>query len=216
MQMKQWIQWGLFCWILATSAYAEETTAFRDSRIPVFHSVKPQWAFELISSLNAFGSRALTPAQGTSPAYALTLMGEYQPSIVQDYGVLGFGPSASFYPIYAGTTSSMFSVFSFGGQVRYQAKYFRNQPIVPMVAYEVQAIKYGFTDGGNGILIANGFTYGVWILLNLFEPSSAASLYVNTGVARSYLVLEAHSLGGSNTVLNLSGTSYFFGLRAEL
>ncbi len=188
----------------------------RDLDTPSFHYVRPSWGIELTSTLNAFGSTALTEAQARSPAYALKLQGEYQPPFLQSFGVFGIGPAFSVYPIMkSGLTPNAFAMNGIGGQFRYQALYFHQQPIVPMAAYTFEYFRYRYLDGTSGAFVLQGPTLGVWVLLNFLDSPSAANLYVDNRIARTYLTVEWQALAGKDTLLDISGGSYYVGLRLE-
>lgn len=184
--------------------------------IPKYELIRPQWGVELTSSLSAFGQNALVQSQGTKPIYAFSLLAEYLPPFVQDVGVLGIGPTFTAYPIFSGgVTTSFVSLWAPGIQVRYQARYFRNQWLVPVVAYSAEYFNYHFTSGAAGTLWIQGPTYGAWLLLNVIEPSAASQFYIEQRILRSYLVFEVRNFSGSDSFLRTSGASYYFGLRVE-
>lgn len=188
----------------------------RDSRNPKFWDIRPTWAFELSSSLNALGGNALTVDQGTNPTYAFAAAIEYQPPDIQKYGVFGIGPIFEVFPIFQGSsTPDRFSLLAGGFQFRYQARYFQEQPLVPMAAYSVEYFRYRFTSGPTGNTWLHGPTVGLWLLLNMLEPDTAAQFYINSGVVRSYVTLEYRILTGSGTGISVSGGSFYFGLRCE-
>ncbi len=194
----------------------------RDYRIPLYTTLRPQWAIGLNSSLNALGGRALTSQQGTNPIYAFQLLVEYQPAFLQSLGVMGIGPSATIYPIFNNpVTYQAASIVSVGGQIRYQARFFREQPIVPFAGYSMEYLNYQFTTGASGIAVVKSPIFGAMVLLNFLEPSSAAQFFINNGILRSYAIFELRNLSSSspNNVVGLpitiSGLSSYFGLRFE-
>ena len=185
----------------------EPSPAMRDTRVPVYSTTRPSWAFQLASSLKAFGGSA----------YAASILAEYQPPFVQDFGVLGIGPCIGVYPLMDSTvTANMLAVWSVGGQIRYQARYFRQQPIVPIVGYEIERLTYAFNSGVKGTINGSGPVFGLWLYLNFLEPSAAADLYVNTGISRSYLIFEMRNLSGSDANIQYTGITNYFGFRLEL
>jgi hypothetical protein len=111
-------------------------------------------------------------------------------------------------------TSGPVNVFSVGAEVRYQARFFREQILVPVVGYAYEGINYRLTYA-TGATDGHGPVYGVWLLLNQLEPDQAAEAYMDSGVIRSYLVAEARNLEGGNEDIDFSGFSYFLGLRIE-
>ncbi len=190
---------------------------FEDIRVPSYKIHRPQWGLEFTSSLQAFGGQALVVEQGTNPLYAFSLSAEYQPAFLQNFGVFGIGPTFTVYPAFGSTmTYGFLALLGTGAQIRYQARYFRDQPLVPVFAYSIESFSYQFNSGKTGTLISQGPSLGLWIFLNFLEFSSAAQIYMNHGVSRSYLTLEYRILAGQDANLNFSGGSYYFGLRLEL
>ena len=190
---------------------------------PRYQLHRPEWAFQFSFSPRAFSGQALSPAQGTRSTFAYQLLFEYQPSFLQSLGVLGLGPSISLYSFpNANITPRMTSVYSYGGQIRYQARYLREQYIVPMIAYSFEMLNSEFKDPISGAITSKdkvrlqGPSFGAWILLNFLDRSSANSLYLNTGITRTYLTLEAKKTRGSLSQVQLNHWSYFVGLRLEL
>jgi hypothetical protein len=201
----------------ANAEVPQSQLSFEDLRTPRFHQSRPEWGVEVTSSLNAFGGKALIYEQGTSPIYAFSIQMEYQPAVIQSYGVLGIGPSVALYPPFNTAVSSSFaSLWAAGGQIRYQARYFREQILVPMIAYSAEYFNYDFQNGNHGNLIASGPTAGVWLLMNSLEKASASQLYLNNGVTRSYVVLEYRTLTSKDPLLAGRKGSYYFGLRFEM
>lgn len=202
----------------ATSESSQSTSKSAYARYPLYQRVRPKWAFEAAGSWRALGgSSSRIPGLGTtSNVYAVSLQFEYQPPILQVLGVVSLGPSLTLYPIPGGAvTSGMLGLWSGGGQIRYQARYFREQPIVPMVGYSMEYVSYSFRSGATGRMLAKGPFFGGMFLLNVVEPSSAAEMFVNFEIARSYLVAEYRMLSGTDSDLSLSGSSIFVGLRLE-
>lgn len=195
-----------------------ETTVIKhDPRVPAYQRIKPKWGVHFLGSLAALGKPKLIGVTGKSKIRAFTMQIDYQPQFLQSYGVFGIGPSFGFYPVIpkSGAAPGYVSNWSIGGQARYQARFFREQPLVPVVAYEVERLKYSL-NGKNSALISHGVVFGGMLLLNLFDKSSAADFYAIHGVVRSYAVAELRTFSGSGSGLSLSGRSVYFGVRCEL
>lgn len=141
---------------------------------------------------------------------------EFQPAFLQGIGVLGLGPSVTIYPAIGGNfTSSPLSIWSAGGQVRYQMRWFHEQLIVPMVGYAYEYFRYNLADGNTGYIQSMGPMFGIYVYLNALDPDSAADFYSNYSGIRSYLVAEAKLLSGADDLVTLSGMGFYFGLRME-
>jgi hypothetical protein len=187
----------------------------RDPRTPKYHFTRPNWGFELTFSMDSLGKQLFVPTQSET-AKAILMEYDYQPAFLQSIGVIGIGPSIAFYPIFGtGVTETAFSLWSVGAHIRYQARFFRQQVVVPVVGYNLDYFTYRFRTASNGSMILQGPVFGAWILLNMFEPSSAAQLYVDYKISRSYLVAEMRLLSGSDVNLSITGSSLYFGLRFE-
>jgi hypothetical protein len=186
-----------------------------DASVPKYIFMRPDWGAQFAASLNAFGN-SLIPEQGNHPVYALNILAEYQPPGLQSYGVFGFGPLAEAFLINgAEVTPSPISLFGLGVHARYQARYFVEQIVVPVVGYSIEYFNYRFNTGVRGSLISSGPTLGVWILLNFIDRRSASMFYLNSGVLRSYLVAEWRNMSGEDSNISYSGGSYYLGVRLE-
>jgi|GEM_PF-905888 hypothetical protein len=190
---------------------------------PRYQLHQPEWAFQFSYSPKAFSGQALTPQQAGNPTYAYQLGIEYQPKFLQKFGVIGLGPTASLYSFpNTRVTSNFYSVSSYGGRIRYQARYFREQIIVPVVSYSWEILNYSFVDPSTGAATfkdktqLEGPTYGLWILINPLDRRSANSLYLNTGITRTYLTLEGKQEKATVSQVSINSWSYFAGLRLEL
>jgi hypothetical protein len=198
-------------------ARAENVIAAKEHGwVPAYQLARPSWGAEVTASVAALGNHNLSPDGASGTARAVEIQAEYQFPFLQRIGVLSLGPSVALYPVIpsTGITSSVYSLWSAGGQARYQARFLREQILVPMVGYELQYLTYHFTDI-QGSTTLQGPTFGAMLLLNWFEPSSASELYITEGISRSYLVGEYKMLSGSNGQISIDGGSIFFGLRFE-
>ena len=189
----------------------------RTSRAPRYTLTRPAWGVSVTGSLKALGGKDLVASQGGNSTRAIQISAEYQLPFLQSIGVISLGPSVGIYPIFpiGQTTESALGIWEIGGQARYQLRFFREQIFVPLAGFEVQRIAYTLQSGAAGSLIATGPLFGGMLLLNPLEPSSAAELYINHRVSRSYLVGELRGLSGSDAQISFSGLSVFFGLRLE-
>ena len=188
-----------------------------DPRVPLYKQLRPRWGVEASTSMNAFGGNPSTPYGPTSKIWAVSLQLDYQPAWIQRFGVLSFGPSANVYPVLPPTdlTNGRFSIWSLGAQIRYQARYVREQILVPTVGYDIQSMSYGLNANKNGRTTIQGSFYGLMLLLNPLDPISAADFYGNYKIMRTYLVGEVRTLSSSDPVIAFSQPSAYFGLRLE-
>jgi hypothetical protein len=197
----------------------------REAKVAAYKKAVPVWGAELTGSVNGLGSQPVSPIQGTIPARAFSIQADYQPPFIQQahLGVLGFGPSLAMYPIIqdlfnitqAKAVDNFASFWSWGGQVRYQARFFREQPLVPVASYQVQSLSYQFTGYNRYHTTLKGPTFGLWFLLNILDTTSAANFYNEGGVSRSYLIAELRQMSASDPQITVSGSSFYFGLRVE-
>jgi hypothetical protein len=185
-------------------------------------TARPNFGIQVAGSLSAFGGKTISPVEEGVKSKAVQLEMEYQPSFLQGLGVIGIGPSVGIYPT-SGTVpdtgqkvaNSPASLFAFGGQARYQLKYWTQQPLVPYVTYEYQSLRYSLADGGTGRLSIAGGSVGVSFLLNAIAPREGRDVYRNLGIARAYLVAELKKLKGNDQNVAVSGNSLYFGVRCE-
>jgi len=203
----------------------ENTSKVRRLNQPIYERVRPTWGFELTvgqpfaSFAPSFMPDYVIPSNTSSyVGYAPSLRIEYQPAFIQSIGVLGIGYSATSY-ILTGFSNSWLSLYGSGVQLRYQARFFNEQILVPEAAFSVQYVGYNFATATNqltGALWATETQLGLWFLLNKLEPSATNDGFIETGILRTYLTSEVHLPNGSDGNINLSSPSLFFGLRIEI
>jgi hypothetical protein len=199
----------------------QQTNAFIKPH-PSYKDEFPTMGFSLGVAPNAFNGHQLAPQQNGEGARGLELLLDWQPRFLQGFwGLVDFGPYVTIYPINTsifaamdGTTKSLFSVWEPGAQIRYQARFVREQFLVPVFAYGISTLHYAFgspTATTTGSYTMSNFTGGAWLLLSTFSNESAADFYDNWGVSRSYLTFEYRNMVGGGITLG----SIFFGLRME-
>jgi hypothetical protein len=181
------------------------------------HSQPSSWAIGLAASPSMFGGSSIVPGRTDTESLGLSLQAEYQPGLLQRYGVLGIGPVFAAYPIsqLKGATSNFFSVWSVGGEARYQFRFAKEQMFVPSIGLECDQMHYSFVNGHSGNLLLAGPTVGLQFLLNRLDREHADALYEATGISRTYITAEARVLSGDNGDINPSGASWFLGLTEE-
>jgi hypothetical protein len=186
-------------------------------RIPYYQQIRPQWGVELGGAAQSLGDSPSIPDLGDAKLRAISLRFEYQPSFLQGLGVFSLGPSLTAYPVIPKTslTRPIVGIWSVGGQIRYQARYFREQPIVPVAGYSYERLSYSLASGTQGSFITKGAFFGGMLLLNIFDPGTTAQFFLNYKVTKSYLLAELHTYSGGDSNITVSGRSVFFGLRFE-
>lgn len=196
-----------------TTEVAEEL----DIRVPRYQQIKPNVAVQVTVSPKAFdGPRTASSAASGVELRGASLQIEYQPEKFQKYGIWSVGGGLGLYrPVPSTATRSFVGTWSASALIRYQLRYFREQPIVPVLSYQLEHLRYSM-NGRSGSFLAHGPAVGIWILLNVIDSDSAATFYAESKVCRSYLVAELRKTAGSDRNLRLEGNSYFFGLRFEL
>ncbi len=205
----------------AVSSQTVATEPPRNPRVPLFHDMRPAWAFEATAARAALGGEDIVSTQAGATAWAVNLHLGYQPPFFQSLGVLSLGPSVAVYPMggRGELTRSHITLWSVGGLIEYQARFFRQQPIIPVVGYSVESFHYDFLTGPKGTALLKGLNLGGYLLLNVFEPSGAAEIYVNHGILRSYLVAELRNVSGTGSgtgaAADISGRSLYVGFRLE-
>ncbi|MBI4925872.1 MAG: hypothetical protein HY843_08115 [Bdellovibrio sp.] len=198
---------------------ATETSTFDLGDLKYNH-YKPQWGVELNMSPYQINNDLFEIPDNT-PIWLnhYTIQVEFQPRFVQPYGVLGIGLLTAIHTPSSrdtGTKQELVYSFSLGGELRYQLCYFRNQFIVPNVAYSWEFWKYRLrNNNSSGNLIVQGPTIGAWLLLNFFDSENGKDFFYDYGIARTYLIFEARFLKGSNSSAAMSGRAYYTGLRFE-
>ncbi len=141
---------------------------------------------------------------------------EYQPTAIQAGGVLGIGTRFEILPESSATDLGPRRLKDFwvGTQLRYQLRYFREQPILVEFLYSLGARSHS-GDRGDSWLLTHGPGLGAWFLLNAIDQSLSRSFYQNVGVSRTYLTAEWRRSYGRNASYRLDEQSLHFGLRFE-
>ena len=192
-------------------------TSLRGGHASDYQLKRPDFAGELTFSPGGLGKTDISGGQNIW-ARGIHFSLDYQPPFFQTFGVLAFGPEMNIYPVLPmnpGVASSIYSTWAYGGEIRYQARFFREQLLVPVVGYDYEHLMYHLNTLGSGSFTMSGAIYGVYILMNQLEPTAAYDIYDNAGILRTYLTVEARNLRGTGSQLAVGGTSYFGGIRME-
>lgn len=158
-------------------------TPIRDPKFSFHFTLSPQGmgsAEFLIRGANpAMGKFVSNIAMGTQPLHFLGVWGG---GAVMDayipFSKVGQGPSPMAY------------AFSLGGEIRYQARFWDRQPLVPSISYAFKRMTYRLLDGTLGGLPVQEPSVGLWLNLNWIDPVVAGNFRRDIGVQRTYLMVE--------------------------
>lgn len=194
-----------------------------DPDVPRRYQQPTDFAFSLAFSPRAYGRSTEEIDLGVYRTNGIEAQIEWMPRITQNIGMFGVGGTAAIYPVTeghntmpVGRTQNAWSVWSMGGILRYQARYLRRQILVPYAAISVETLRYRLRDNTNGTLFLAGPRVGLYLFADLIDEEAAAWMYLNSGVARTYLLGEMRLHSGNNTAFKFDGTGYFLGVRVEL
>ncbi len=197
-----------------------------DEPIPEYQLARPNFAVQLLGSLNALGGAPAVTTLPNSKAAAIVMDVDYEPSFLQSIGVVAIGVGGGILPVSSGDAnvtiqSSTGSFWQVGGHIKYQARLFREQIIVPTVGYTWERMTYKLSatdnyDGFDGNVSYNYPSFGAMFLLNVLEPRQANELYHDWHIKRTYLAYELRSLTAKEgTRFPGNGATHYFGLRVE-
>lgn len=129
-------------------------------------------------------------------------------------GVLSAGITTEYY--FTRASAALRKAYSLGGQVRYQAKFFDYQLIVPMAAYSTESFFYKLSSGPSNRFVVRGPTFGLWVFLNAIDRNTARGARRDLGLSRTYLTLERRTIEGEDGAFSITGSAYQLGLRIEI
>jgi len=182
-----------------------------DPTIPWYQSVKSQWGIQLRMAQNRFPIQ-----EGNGNLYQLGI--EWMVPF-QKIGIFSIGVNGGFLKLVAPTTSLSNNLFNpiVGGQVRYQLKFFSNQPIVPTgaVTYDYYQLKNSSPVATNASGSQLGLSYGLMLNLSWIDQVTARGAYQSLGLTKFYLTGEIFQSEFTNAVFYLNSKFYLFGIRAE-
>ena len=183
----------------------------RDHSVPYYLQRRPSLALELSSALSsALGASSTIGGTSLSSVRSFEFSGDVQPPFLQAIGVVSLGVHVRHH-----LTSEASRITGYGAQLGYQAKWFTNQWVVPMVSYSLDTLNYELNSGTQGTLQDPGLSYGVLLCISAADPAAAAEFYNGFGVTRTYLSIQTYQKSASNTDLTLSGRVTSLGLRVE-
>ncbi len=176
----------------------------------------PDFAGQVAFAPETF-TQSPTIAHSSVTVHALNSTFEYQPHFLQKYGVFGVGVIGGLYFItpQGVVTNSFLDFYSVGAQLRYQLRYFAEQPVVPFFGYAAEYFRYHNINAGVQSISQNGPFLGLMFLLNDLDKDAMRNLYRDNGVSRVYAVAEARGSSSGDQTLPWSPRTWFFGVRAE-
>ena len=186
---------------------------------PAYRIIWAEWAAQLSVAPQAFlNSPTVEFSTVTVSGYNLQL--DYQPAFIQKkgFGVLDIGAFVGLYPVSPSgvLTFNITSMWSYGTQIKYQARFKHNQTFVPIAGYGIEFFNYQFINGNPQKFFQFGPSLGFLLLLNNLDSQAAASFYNNYGIARTYFFVEARgSSSGDQYLPTESVLAWFYGLRFE-
>lgn len=197
-------------------------------KLPPYETERPNTSFQFHMSMQALGSAYTTQNTSGRLEYDVKAFGatyEFLPVFLQGIGLFGLGATFNFYNISDyimpnGQADELgarsFSLWSFGGVARYQARWFRGQWLVPYAGYEYQHMAYNFSKGaGKGNTIVSGPVFGGLLYLNWLSHHDARILHQDYGIERSYLFAEVKNLTAADEPSLDIDQAIYFGLRLE-
>lgn len=180
---------------------------------------RPKWGLEFKASSPGVRDFQLTdPTGAMNHLHSIQASFEFQPQILQSFGVLGIGADFGLHPPSTSGMSAPSVTFSwnFGSHLRYQARFVQEQLLVPYLAYGASYWMYRIRSGEVGGLLVHGPSIGLEFLLNAIDTKSAARFFSDYGVSRTYIVVDGSWATGSAGSVLLSARSFYFGLRFEM
>lgn len=174
---------------------------------------RPFVGIEVTGAATGFGDQSISWSKA-APFNKLPVRMQLDVQPLHFLGVLSAGISGEYY--FTPKDASLQKAYSIGAQLRYQARFFENQLLVPMAAYSAESFFYKIKGGPSDRLIARGPTLGVWLYLNAIDSGTARSARDDLGISRTYVTLERRTLEGARGAVTLSGSTYQVGLRIEI
>ena len=213
-----------FCFASSSWVQAEEPSSAAPSpSAPIFgeegysgsfEKAQPRWDFQLRAAFNAFPQKS---ALGDS--YQLML--EYTLPF-HKIGDFSLGVHLGSFPIQVNEANLPYPVYEnymLGAQARYGLRWMRTQLIVPVVGvdFDYYSIKQVYVDNSTGKLTGTmvGGSFGLMLCLDALEAKVARDTYESLGIVHTYLVSELKNMNVQNSLFNLSGNLWYWGLRFE-
>jgi len=146
---------------------------------------------------------------------------QWQPAVLQRFGIVGIGPNISAYPAVKArgqVINGYRNGWGLGSQLSWQGKFSGRQWLLPVVSYAAEYNIYSLTGGERGSFWSHGPRIGAWLLLNAIDPTDTDRQQSDYGSARTYAILEysnVRSGNGAGRDIDIRGNAIQFGLRFE-
>jgi hypothetical protein len=174
-----------------------------DPETPYYQIMPPNWTFGFRA---AIGSFPIKSAEGNVYEVYTERMVPFQKLGIFSLGIhLGIAPF----------TSTHYENLKYGALVRYQLHIFKNQIIVPTVAYVYDGFRLKNETGSVDSLSSTGPMFGGLINLGFFDSSTARDGFESIGLLRSYLALEVRPLSLSSSSFSTKSNLWLVGIRLE-
>lgn len=180
----------------------------------------PQWALQLSGAPDGMGTQSLTQnSDATARLYGISTQLDFQPMVLQFLGVIGAGPILTAYPVGSRSNTSkstLMYAWSGGGQIRYQARFWERQILVPNASYSVEGLNYRLRSGEGKVILSRGPSLGFSLLLNTFDYLSSREFFSNYGISKTFMTAEYRIRDASDSFVSLQERSFHLGIRFEL
>lgn len=144
---------------------------------------------------------------------------EWIPEIEEGrFGAISVGGKFSLYPSSQKGQLGLNGIqdWAVGSQLLYQARFFENQPLVPVFGYHADFRDHQLTEETSTLVFQHGPCLGGWLLLNFIDTELSRSFYRNSKVLRTYLTVEWRNQVAKNDEVVWNESQWEFGLRFEL
>jgi hypothetical protein len=182
-----------------------------DPNTPYYQVVPTSWSAGFRAAFNQF------PFQSSMGTVEELFFEKHL--LFQKVGVLSAGVHAGLAPMEV----SKYSNFKFGGLIRYQLQFIKNQIIVPTVAAVYDVFRLKAKDSTVQNYGNFGFMFGGMLNLGFFDRETARDGHQSIGLNRTYLTVDYRPLSLSGLVYERKngdaagpeGALWYFGIRME-
>jgi hypothetical protein len=183
-----------------------------DPKIPWFQSLRSSWSVSFKAGFQGFPVN-----DGGGNLYLAS--GDWMIPF-QKAGILSVFIQGGLAPLSAPSmTLSQSNLLNpvIGGGLRYQLKFFPNQPLVPTASLSYDYYRLKTTNPTTSTVSAAqpAFGYGVFLNLGWLDPVTARGAYQSLGLTKFYLTAEIHHTDFQNSAVSMNSKIYLFGIRTE-